>query len=224
MERQNIRIAIFHSNRLFREGLSCCLTQVESITVVHSGASLEGAPEILVSYNPDLLILQFDLFHREGFDGYAGLRALSSEFKTMVIEVPDNEEDILSCVEVGGASGYLLVDASIRDLTDNIMAIMRGETLCSPRVASLAFCRMSRLARQISESRSVNMGCLTKRETEIIALIEGGLSNKEIAVRLHVEVSTVKNHVHNVLDKLQLHDRRSAVQCLKEQKLIATRF
>jgi DNA-binding NarL/FixJ family response regulator len=146
------------------------------------------------------------------------------EFKTLVIEVPNTEEDILSSVEVGGASGYLLMDASIRDLIDNIMAITRGETLCSPRVASLAFCRMSRLARQISESGSVNAGHLTKREAEIVTLIEDGLSNKEIAVRLHVEVSTVKNHVHNILDKLQLHDRRSAVQCLKVQRLISTRF
>src|SRR5215472_14704165 len=112
MERQDIRIAIFHSSQLFRETLTCSLAHVESISVVHSASSLEQAGELLISHNPDLLILQFGLFHREGFESSRGIRALSFEFKTMVIEVPHNEEDILSCMEAGGASGYLLMDAS----------------------------------------------------------------------------------------------------------------
>lgn len=137
----------------------------------------------------------------------------------MAIEVPDTEDAILSCMEAGGASGYLLAGASIQDLVENIKAIMRGETLCSPKIASLAFGRASRLARQIGILQSTNGTCLTRREGEIVLLIENGLSNKEIAVRLHIEVSTVKNHVHNILDKLQLHDRRSAVKQLKDQSL-----
>ena len=83
---------------------------------------------------------------------------------------------------------------------------------------------MSRLAHQRGNVRAGNGIGLTRREAEIVALIEKGLSNKDIAVRLQIEVSTVKNHVHNILDKLQLHDRHSAVQYVKAQGFTAPRF
>lgn len=224
MECTDIRIAILHSNQLFRESLSCCLAQVESISVTHTASRLEETGEVLRSHKPDLLILEFGLFRGEGADKAASICALSSEVKTLVIEVPDTESDILYCIETGGASGYLLHNASVGDLVDNIKAVMRGETLCSPRIASLTFCRMSRLAHQRGNVRAANGIGLTRREAEIVALIENGLSNKDIAVRLQIEVSTVKNHVHNILDKLQLPDRHSAVEYVKEQGLPAPRF
>lgn len=224
MERQIIRIAILHSNQLFRESLGCCLAQVESISVTHTASRLEKTGEVLRSHKPDLLILEFGLFRREGVDHSARMCALSSDVKTLVIEVPDTESDILYCIETGGASGYLLHNASVGDLVNNIKAIVRGETLCSPRIASLTFCRMSRLAHQRGNARVANGIGLTRRESEIVALIENGLSNKDIAVRLHIEVSTVKNHVHSILDKLQLHDRHSAVEYVKEQGFTATQL
>lgn len=224
MERQIIRLAILHSNQLFRESLSCCLAQVESITVTHTASRLEETGEVLRSHKPDLLILEFGLFRRAGVDNAASMCALSSDVKTLVIEVPDTESDILYCIETGGASGYLLHNASVKDLVNNIKAIVRGETLCSPRIASLTFCRMSRLAHQTGKVRATNGIGLTRRESEIVALIENGLSNKDIAVRLQIGVSTVKNHVHNILDKLHMHDRHSAVEYVKEQGLPAPRF
>ncbi len=116
-------------------------------------------------------------------------------------------------------NAYSSVDASLDDLLNNIHAVMRGETVCSPRIASLAFDRMAALSRRVSAVKvsANNEACLTRREAEIAQLIDEGLSNKEIAVRLHIEVSTVKNHVHNILDKLHLHNRYSAVKYLKEQ-------
>lgn len=142
-----------------------------------------------------------------------------------MVGVPDTEQDILTCIECEGAAGYLLMNASLEDLLNNIKAIMKGEALCSPRIASLAFSRVSSLARQMrAGGPSTNNGTgLTRREAEIVKLIDGGLSNKEIAVRLHIEVSTVKNHVHNILDKLQLHNRYSAVKLLKEQGIAISR-
>ena len=137
-----------------------------------------------------------------------------------MIGVPDTEADILSCIEVGGVSGYLTKEGSIGDLINNIKAIMRDEALCSPRIASQAFSRIARLAHQVNESWSGQSPHLTFREMEIVKSIDEGLSNKEIAVRLHIEVSTVKNHVHNILDKLKLQDRRSAVRFVKGHGLV----
>jgi DNA-binding NarL/FixJ family response regulator len=223
MDSQDVRIALIHTNQLFLECLSCSLAQADSITVVHSASALEQTEEQLTLYKPDILVLGFDLFHGHDFDNFVGMRALTSTIKTLIIDVPETERDVFYCIEKVGAHGYLKRDASIKDLLAHINALMQGETFCSPRIASLMFCRMSTLARRIEEQSAVNAGCLTRREAEIVGLIENGLSNKEIALRLDVEVSTVKNHVHNILEKVQLHDRRSAVQCLKRQRFIATR-
>lgn len=101
----------------------------------------------------------------------------------------------------------------------SINAVMRGEVLCSPRIARLAFDRVSTLARRVDHGYTINEGRLTRREAEIVRLIDDGLSNKEIAARLHIELSTVKNHVHNILDKLHLRNRYSVVKYAKAQGL-----
>lgn len=141
--------------------------------------------------------------------------------KIIVVGVPNREEDILACIESEGAAGYLSVDSTLADLMDNINAVMNGETLCSPRVASLAFDRVSALTRRIENGHAGDKTRLTRREAEIVSLIDVGLSNKDIAARLHIEVSTVKNHVHNILDKLKQHDRQSVVRYVKEHGLSA---
>jgi DNA-binding NarL/FixJ family response regulator len=136
-----------------------------------------------------------------------------------MIGVPDAEADVLACIEVGGASGYLLQDTSLEALINNVRAIAIGEALCSPRIASLAFSRIAALARQRTGQNSGKLACLTGRESQIIALIESGLTNKEIALRLNIEVPTVKNHVHNILDKLQLAGRREVAKYARERGL-----
>jgi two-component system, NarL family, nitrate/nitrite response regulator NarL len=224
MEPQRIRIAILHGNQLFRESLGCCLAQVDSFSVGHDASKLEEIEEALCSYHADVLILESGILCRGGEGNAARILCLSSKVKILVIGLPESESDILYCIETGGASGYLPHNSSVKDLVNNIKAIVQGETLCSPRIASLAFCRMSQLARQTEKSEASNGRYLTRREAEIVALIENDLSNKEIAVRLKIEVSTVKNHVHNILDKLQLHNRHSAVNYIKEQGFTAPRF
>jgi two-component system, NarL family, nitrate/nitrite response regulator NarL len=220
MDSQDIRIALIHTNQLFRECLSYCLAQTDAITVVHSASALQQAGEQLTLYEPDILVVGFDLFQQE-IDNFVGIWDLTSAIKTLVIEVPETENDVIYCIEKVGARGYVTRDASIKDLLNHIRAMMHGETFCSPRIANLVFRRMSDLAQRVNGSGSVNKGYLTKREKEVAILIEDGLSNKEIAVRLRIEVSTVKNHVHNLLDKLQLHDRHSAARDVRELGLIS---
>jgi two-component system nitrate/nitrite response regulator NarL len=216
MDGQKTRVALIHRNKLFRECLSFFLNQAVSTAVVYAAPALEETEQQqLTSERPDIIVMAFDVFHGFETDRFAGYRRLTSESKRLIIEVPETEEDVIYCIEKVGAHGYLHEGASVDDLLSHMRAIMNNETLCSPRIANLLFCRMSNLARRVEELRPVNGKCLTKREAEIAELIENGLSNKEIAVRLNVEVSTVKNHVHNLLDKLQAHDRRSAVQYLK---------
>jgi len=180
---------------------------------VYSASSLATAIHAWPACDPDVLVVQFGI--RLEQTECQTLLETWPDLKRIIVGVPDTEEDILSCIEEDGAAGYLLLDGSLDELIINLHAVMNGETLCSPRVASLAFRRMSALARRSSIVPEQQRMCLTRREAEIAKLIDDGLSNKEIAIRLRIEVSTVKNHVHNILDKLQLHNRHSAVKYLK---------
>lgn len=219
MQTSEVRVAIIHSNRLFLETLACCLSHGSTFRVAHIAAQLGETGEDLVAQHQDVLIVEFALLRRLKEHKGLRIRSLPLGGKVLVIDVPERDDDILYCIEVGGASGYLLHNASLKDLEANVLAIARGETLCSARIAHLTFCRMSWLARQEPKGESSNGTLLTRRESEIVALIELGLSNKEIAARLHIEVSTVKNHVHNILDKLHLRNRYSAVKYAKAQGL-----
>lgn len=221
MQTPEVRIAIVHSNQLFRESLSCYLLQHGPFCVVHMAPRLGETGKGLAVQNPDVLIVEFALVCPLEKRKILRTGSLPLGVKVLVIDVPEREEDILYCIEAGGASGYLVQNASLKDLEVNLAAIARGETVCSPRIAHLAFCRMSWFARLEAGIDVTNGVPLTRREAEIVRLIEEGLSNKEIATRLHIEVSTVKNHVHNILDKLQLHSRYSAVKHIKEQASLA---
>ncbi len=219
MQIEPIRVAILHRDGLYRDSLGHCLMQLEPFSIVYSASGMDGLSEALFVGKPDLLIQEFGLCRRRETCCCEAPPTALFRIKTIVIGVPNKEEDILTCIEQEGAAGYLLMNASLDDLLLSIDAVMKGETLCSPRIAGLAFDRVSTLARQVDHTHSVSDSRLTRRETEIVKLIDHGLSNKEIAVRLHIEVSTVKNHVHNILDKLHLRSRYSAVKYAKAQGL-----
>ena len=224
MQTEPIRVAILHRDGLYRDSLGHCLMRIEPFSIVYSASGIDGLSDALFVGKPDVLIQEFGLFRRKELCCCEAASTAFFSVKAIVIGVPDREEDILTCIEQDGASGYLLMNSSLEDLVANIHAVMKGETLCSPRIAGLAFDRVSALARQGESVPIGNGNGLTRRETEIVGLIEDGLSNKEIAARLHIEISTVKNHVHNILDKLQLHNRHSAASYMKAQGLTVPRL
>lgn len=224
MQSEPIRVAIVHRDGLYRDSLRYSLTQVEHISILYSLSRLEDLKaDAMVTCRPDLAIFEYGLCCGKESSKFNSMSQLPVGVKTIAVGVPDRDEDILACIEGLGVTGYVSLDASLETLLQNIQAIMKGETLCSPRVVSLTFNRVSALARQIEAARAKTYAArsLTRRETEIARLIDEGLSNKEIADRLHIELSTVKNHVHNILDKLQLRDRYSAVKFIKEHTIPA---
>ncbi|MFO0729708.1 MAG: response regulator transcription factor [Nitrospiraceae bacterium] len=214
-----IRLALVHHDRLYRECLAEYLALREEMVIVCNCPSLESAAHDLFEFTPDILLLNYEN-SRSHFE-LTLLERVDFTAKTIVVGVPNTDADILACIEELGASGYVLIDDSLGDLIENVHAVMNGQTLCSPRIANLAFSRMSALARRQASllANSPKGTCLTRRESEIAQLIDDGLSNKEIAARLHIEISTVKNHVHNMLDKLQIRNRHSAVKYLKSHNI-----
>lgn len=129
------------------------------------------------------------------------------------------EDEVVSFAEAG-ASGYVLAEASLPELVTTIRAVHQKLTPCSPRIAASVFSRISELARRRSPRRPDPEVRLTPRETEVLGLIAAGMRNKEIAQELSITISTVKNHVHKILDKLHADRRRGAVSAACERGLL----
>ncbi len=214
-----IRVAIIHRNRLFREGLAFVLSQQRGITVVTCG---DGAGDALAEIGrlcPDVIILDFSQQGRDGLKEARQLREASPESRLLLMGLTESEADVLACIEAG-AAGLLQREASLEELVQNIRAMAAGEALCSPKIIALLFSQIAEEAHARKRVQRSDLPHLTSRECQILALIEERCSNKEIAVRLEIEIQTVKNHVHNILEKLQLHSRREAASYARERGML----
>jgi two-component system, NarL family, nitrate/nitrite response regulator NarL len=137
----------------------------------------------------------------------------------LALTVPNRETEILAFAEAGIA-GFVTLEASVAELVEAIESVARGEALCSPSVAAALLRRLASLAH--SRTSADPTGPLTAREREILALIDEGLSNKQIAQRLRIELPTVKNHVHHILVKLGA-DRRAEAAALVRGSVVRAR-
>ncbi len=214
-----IRVAIIHRNRLFREGLAFVLSQQRGIAVV---TCTDGASDALGEIGrlcPDVIILDFSQQGRNGLNEARQLREASPGSKLLLMGLTESEADVLACIEAG-AAGLLQREASLEELLQNIRALVAGEALCSPKIIALLFSQIAEEAHARAQVQRLDLPHLTSRERQILALIEERCSNKEIAVRLEIEIQTVKNHVHNILEKLQLHSRREAALYARERGML----
>src|SRR5262245_7016411 len=139
------------------------------------------------------------------------MRDRTPGLRVVALAVADEVESVTACAEAGVA-GYVTWDASREDLVAVVESAVRGELRCSPEIAGRLLERLGALAAE--RDSSLPSVRLTAREQEIVGLIRQDLSNKEIAGRLGIEVATVKNHVHNVLEKLNVHRRTQAARLL----------
>jgi DNA-binding NarL/FixJ family response regulator len=126
--------------------------------------------------------------------------------KVVAFGVDDNEQDIITCAEIGVA-GYVCREASTDELVEHVRSAIRDEVICSPRIAASLFRRLASLA-----GRTASDDGLTIREGQVLSLIRAGLANKQIAAELSIAEATVKNHVHNLLEKLHVKRRAQAAR------------
>ena len=214
-----IRILIIHRSRLIREGFAFVLDHQESISVIGSVAGVGEVVGDLERLRPAVILLDLCLPDRGGLRDAQWIREVLPGAKILMTGLSELESDVLACFEAG-AAGYLPQEASLEELLNSIQAVAAGEVLCSPKVTALLVSRIAEASRERGLRRVQGLPNLTRRELEIIALVEEGLSNKEIAVRLEIEIPTVKTHIHNILEKLQLDGRREAAQYVREWGLL----
>lgn len=214
-----IRVAIICSNRILRESLAYELSQQTGMTVIRSIAEACEILQEVAQLRPDVIITEFSSLGRDKLDDTRQLRTVYPEAKILIIGLNELEPELLECIEAG-ALGCLSLDASLEELHAHIRAVAAGGALCSPKVAKFLFNLITESAYKRERLQALNLTHLTRREREIVTLIEEGLSNKEIAAYLKIELQTVKNHVHNILEKLKVSNRREVAKYAREQGLL----
>jgi len=219
MKKSSISIFIVDDNNLLREGLVSMLSEQKDIIVIGTASSGEKALKQIKDLQPEVALIDIGMPGKDGIEVTKALRQDLPEVKVIILGMLDLTDEIMACIEAG-ASGYVLKEASFDYLVDTIRSVHCGESFCSPQMTASLFSRIAELADECMPSKSQGSIKLTARELEIINLIAEGLSNKEISQRLFIETQTVKNHVHNILDKLQLHNRLEAVQYARERNLL----
>jgi DNA-binding NarL/FixJ family response regulator len=200
-----IRVLIVADVRLYREGLAEFLGREPHLEVTGAVRHQMEAVDRIPEARPDVVV-----FHVAAGDGVAALRAVTAAapgVRVVVLAVPEAEGSFLAYAEAGMA-GCLTLEASLADLVAAIEGVMRRELVCTPRMAAMLLQRVSTLVAE--RPAPSTQPRLTTRELEIVGLLDRGLSNKEIARRLCIEVSTVKNHVHSILEKLGVPRRADA--------------
>ena len=204
-----IRIFVVVNIRPYREGLVQLLDAREESIVVGAAATGRDAVERLDETAPDVALVDRGIPDLDELS--IALAERSPRIPLAIVGIADPESDVLACAEMG-ISGYITPESSIDELVATLQSVADGELICSPRTAGVLMRRLAELAN--GSCRNGTFALLTRREREVAALMCENLSNKEIAIRLSIEVATVKNHVHNVLDKLRVHRRAEAVRLL----------
>ena len=204
-----IRLLIVSSIRLYREGLAEVLARIEPLQVVGQHSDSESTLARVRQGDVDVVIL--DMSTPESHALARGVRATESALPIVALGISASETDVMACVEAG-VTGYVTRDESLDDLVAAVQSTVRGELLCSPHIVGSLVRRVAVLAAHRHPDGPET--ALTVRENQIGDLLKQHLSNKEIAGRLGIEVATVKNHVHNLLDKLSVHRRADAARLL----------
>jgi two-component system nitrate/nitrite response regulator NarL len=196
-----VAVLVVSDIRLYRDGLAELLDRESALCVVGSAASVAAALTLMAARRTGVILV--DMALSEPLAAVATLAAAVPGARIIAVTVPEREADVLACIEAG-AFGYVSREASLQELVKAVISAANGETLCSPRIAAVLVRRVAVLAASRLPDQWVR---LTPREQQVVALVVDGLSNKQIARRLSIELTTVKNHMHNILGKLEARSR-----------------
>ena len=205
-----IRVLIISDIRLYLDGLAEIIGQYDDIEIVGTCDFLDEALLTVSRVSPNV-VLQ-DMAMHNCLNAIRAIKRLDPLIKVVALGVPEIDSEIIACAEAG-ISNYVTRQGSISELIQAVQDAERGELRCPPKIAARLLQKVGTLA---ADRSLLEEPCrLTPREMEIAHLIDLGLSNKEIATKLYIEVSTVKNHVHNLLEKLKVRRRGEAAARLR---------
>ena len=217
-----IRVLIADDQPLYRRGLEVVLHTEDHIEVVAEAEDGEDAITKSEEFAPDVVLMDVRMPRVSGIEATRTIRDVIPTAKILMLTVSDEEEDLYEAIKAG-ANGYLLKEISIEEVADAIRAVVQGQSLISPSMASKLLTEFNTLVKRAEEKQQFPAPRLTDRELEVLKLVAQGMSNREIADDLYISENTVKNHVRNILEKLHLHSRMEAVMFALREKLFDLR-
>jgi len=201
-----IALVLIDDNRLLREGITAMIHAQPGFKVLAAFADVEEALNKVREARPDVVLLDFGLEDHDSLSLTATVHNEVPTARVIVMGLLPLQEDVADFVRAG-ASGFIMKDASFEDFFATIRAVAAGGEVLPQALTNSLFAQIARNMAGTSRAKMMEGVRLTNRERQVIELLGEGLSNKEIATRLHIAVHTVKSHVHNVLEKLALRSR-----------------
>ena len=200
-----LRVLVVSDVRLLQEGLSSVLALQEGIDVVEA-TDVQQAQHRAAELHPDVVL--FDATRAESVEHVRDIVASAPSSKVVAFGVKETNDEILA-LAAAGTAGFVRDSTNGRDLVCVLERVMRDELLCSPRAAASLYRQVATLSQAANAASPTQL--LSRRELQIAHLVDQGLTNKQIARQLGIEATTVKNHVHNMCEKLRVHTRGEAV-------------
>jgi two-component system, NarL family, nitrate/nitrite response regulator NarL len=206
-----LRVLLVDDQPLFRRALATLIGNQFDMVVVGEGENGRDALDKVRALQPDLVVMDVNMPGATGVDGVSAIRAAGFATPIVMLTVSEDDDDLFESIKAG-ANGYLLKNVRPEQLFEDLRGVMRGEAPIAPAVASklLDALRTGGFPERGQGAMPAEDNTLTRRESEILELVANGLSNKEIANELSITEGTVKNHVHNSLEKLHLTNRVQA--------------
>jgi DNA-binding NarL/FixJ family response regulator len=199
-----IALALIEDNRLVREGITSLLNQLPDLKVVAATSSADLS--LLGKVNPQVVLLDLGLRNGDSLRIAETVRTEFPDARVIVMDLLPVHEDIVEFVHAG-VSGFIMKDATLEDLVSTIRLVAQGTNVLPPQMTSSLFSEIARNAVAKGRPQLIEAVRMTPRERQVVNLIAEGLSNKQIAARLHIATHTVKSHVRNIMEKLTLHTR-----------------
>jgi DNA-binding NarL/FixJ family response regulator len=216
-----IRALIVDDHALFRRGLEMVLAAEDDIELVGEASDGAEAVERAGESLPDVVLMDIRMPRSSGIEACRAMKEVAPSSKIVMLTISDEEEDLFEAIRAG-ASGYLLKDIPLDEVADVVRAVHGGQSLINPSMAAKLLTEFATLAKRDAEEpvEQVPAPKLTDREMQVLKLVARGMNNRDIAKELFISENTVKNHVRNILEKLQIHSRMEAVMIAVREKLI----
>jgi DNA-binding NarL/FixJ family response regulator len=205
-EKTDLRVLLVDDHDLFRTGLRNLLEE-QGLQIVGEAANGKDAIRLVRELAPDIVVMDLNMPGMTGVEATREITSFAPLTRVLVLTISDQNEDVMDAI-VAGACGYLVKDSSIQELIRGIMAAAVGESLISPPIAAKVLQRVRAVT--LDQGAQTIRAELSERELEVLRLIANGKDNSQIAAALHISPKTVKNHISNILMKLQIENRIQA--------------
>ncbi len=212
-----MRVLIVDDHILFREGLTGLLRSQPDMEVIGECGTMHEAIDMALQVKPEVILMDFSLPDGTGLEATRAILAALPRTQIIFLTVHDNDERLIAAMRAG-AKGYLLKNLSVNKLLASLRALERGEAAISRTMMARILVEFAQTSPPPANTPSPLVG-LTSREIEVLRELADGITNQEIATRLYISENTVKNHIHNILEKLSLHNRREAIEFARKNGL-----